>query len=250
MVYVISSKDFEIRFYINMITQIINWKTLFVLVEHRFQQLFSHITTVSGCDEAKLTFLVLLRWSIMAQTLILILGRPVLALPRKSECQASTILTTLVYRGPGSNPWPPIPRSRHSTDWPTEADKTGRRLYTPAGNVFIVQYINRDEEVTLVDHSIPTTSRDRTKKEQNNGEKKKNNDTSTYIMVYTILQAALLNSVQWPLQLGFCIIFLPLRDKVCVLTESFSYYFWYRENTRPYCCNIHNGLVYCFIKHT
>ena len=51
MVYVISSKDFEIGFDIIMITQIINWKiSLFALVERRFQQLFSHITTVSGCD--------------------------------------------------------------------------------------------------------------------------------------------------------------------------------------------------------
>ena len=38
MVYVISSKDFEIRFNIIMITQIINWKfCLFVLIERRFQ---------------------------------------------------------------------------------------------------------------------------------------------------------------------------------------------------------------------
>ena len=38
MVYVISSKDFEIRFNIIMITQIINWEfCLFVLFERRFQ---------------------------------------------------------------------------------------------------------------------------------------------------------------------------------------------------------------------
>ena len=78
-----------------------------------------------------------------------------------SECQASTILTTLVYHGPG----PPIPRSRHSTDWPPGAGKNRRRFTTPAGNVFIVQYINRGEGATLADHSIPTTARDRTKKE-------------------------------------------------------------------------------------
>ena len=69
--------------------------------------------------------------------IILILGRPVLALPRKSECQASTILTTLVYRGPGLN-------SHH------------------------ILFLGAD----------------------------KNNNTPTYTMVYTIFQAALLNSVQ------------------------------------------------------
>ena len=129
---------------------------LSVLVERRFQQLFSHITTMSGCDRkqcslfgtASLKYHGPDTWhDTTSSHIILTLGRPVLALPRKSECQASTILTSLVCHGPGSNPWPPIPRSRLSTDWPTEAGKTGRRLYTPAGNVFIVQYINRDEEV-------------------------------------------------------------------------------------------------------
>ena len=33
----------------------------------------------------------------------------------------STILTTLVCHSPGSNPWPPVPRSRHSTEWATGA---------------------------------------------------------------------------------------------------------------------------------
>ena len=53
--------------------------------------------------------------------IILTLGRPVLALPRKSECQARSsyyhFLTTLVCRGPGSNPWLPVPRNGHSTNW-------------------------------------------------------------------------------------------------------------------------------------
>ena len=43
--------------------------------------------------------------------IILTLGRPVLALPCKSECQARSsqycFLTTLVCHGPGSKPWPP-----------------------------------------------------------------------------------------------------------------------------------------------
>ena len=129
---------------------------LFVLVDRRFQQLFSHITTVSGCDRKQCSLFgtALLKhhcpdtWhDTISSHIILILGRPVLALPRKSECQVSTILTTLVYHGPGSNPWPPIPQSRHSTDWPTEAGKTGKKTLYSSGNVFIVQYINRDEEV-------------------------------------------------------------------------------------------------------
>ena len=50
--------------------------------------------------------------------IILTLGRPDLALPRKSwvpsEEQLVPFLTTLVCRGQGSNPWPPIPRSGHA----------------------------------------------------------------------------------------------------------------------------------------
>ena len=65
-----------------------------------------------------------------------------------SECQASTILTTLVDRGPGLN-------SCHlfflgADTLPTGLlgpVKTRRRPHTLAGNVFIVQYINRDEAV-------------------------------------------------------------------------------------------------------
>ena len=52
--------------------------------------------------------------------IILTMGRPVLALPHKSECQARKFSAIfLVYRTPGSNTWPPIPRSGHSTDWAT-----------------------------------------------------------------------------------------------------------------------------------
>ena len=156
MDYVISSKDFEIRFNINMITQIINWKICLFLLNVAFNNcsVISRQCLVAIGSNAHFFSTASLKYhgpdtwhDTKSSHIILIRGRPVLALPRKSECQASTILTTLVYRGPGSNPWPPIPRSRHSTDWPTEAGKTGRRLYTPAGNVFIVQYINRDEEV-------------------------------------------------------------------------------------------------------
>ena len=156
MVYVISSKDFEIRFNINMITQIINWKICLFLLNVAFNNcsVISRQCLVATGSNAHFFSTASLKYhgpdtwhDTTSSHTILILGRPVLALPRKSECQASTILTTLVYHGPGSNPWPPIPWSRHSTDWPTEASKTGRRLYTPAGNVFIVQYINRDEEV-------------------------------------------------------------------------------------------------------
>ena len=53
--------------------------------------------------------------------IILSLGRPVLALPSKSEEQLVPFLTTLVCRGPGSNPWPPVPGSGHSTNWAIRA---------------------------------------------------------------------------------------------------------------------------------
>ena len=52
--------------------------------------------------------------------IILTLGQPVLALPRKSrvpsEEQLVPFFTTLECGGPGSNPWPPVPQSRHSTE--------------------------------------------------------------------------------------------------------------------------------------
>ena len=35
---------------------------------------------------------------------------------------------SLVCRGPGSNPWPPVPRSGHSTTWATGAGKKNRKL--------------------------------------------------------------------------------------------------------------------------
>ena len=34
-----------------------------------------------------------------------------------SEEQLVPFFTTLVCRGPGSNPWPPVPQSGHSTNW-------------------------------------------------------------------------------------------------------------------------------------
>ena len=56
--------------------------------------------------------------------IILTMGRPVLALTRKSECQARNSYTTVNDFGmlqPGLNPWPPVPRSGHTTDWATGA---------------------------------------------------------------------------------------------------------------------------------
>ena len=104
---------------------------LFVRVLCRFQQFFSHITMVSGCDRelsahfysaASLKYHVPDTWHNTTPChIILTLGRPVLALPRKSwvpsEEQLVPFLTTLVRRGPGSNPGPPVPQSGHSTYW-------------------------------------------------------------------------------------------------------------------------------------
>ena len=71
---------------------------LFIRVLRRFQQFFSHITTVSGCDRelsahfysaAPSKYQALDTWHDTTPShIILTLGRPVLALPRKSECQA------------------------------------------------------------------------------------------------------------------------------------------------------------------
>ena len=43
--------------------------------------------------------------------IILTLGRPVLALPRKSECQAAASTIFNDWSDLGSNPWPPVPQS-------------------------------------------------------------------------------------------------------------------------------------------
>ena len=71
---------------------------LFVRVLRRFQQFFSHITTVSGCDRelnahfycaASLKYHAPDTWHDTTPShIIQTLGQPVLALPRKSECQA------------------------------------------------------------------------------------------------------------------------------------------------------------------
>ena len=71
-----------------------------IRVKHHFQQFFSHIMTVSGYggelnahfySAASLKYHVPDTWHDTTPshiTCILTLGRPVLALPRKSECQA------------------------------------------------------------------------------------------------------------------------------------------------------------------
>ena len=71
---------------------------LFVLVWCRFQQFVSHITTVSGCDRelnahfysaASLKYHAPDTWhDTTSSHIILTLGRPVLAPPHKSKCQA------------------------------------------------------------------------------------------------------------------------------------------------------------------
>ena len=72
---------------------------LFVRVLRRFPHFFSHITTVSGCDRelnahfytaASRKYHAPDTWhDITPSHIILTLGRPVLALPRKSECQTN-----------------------------------------------------------------------------------------------------------------------------------------------------------------
>ena len=99
----------------------------------------SYITMVSGCDReqnahfysaASLKYHALDTWhDTTLSHIILTLGRPVLALPRKSKCQARCSwyhFLRLKYVA-GSNPRPPVPRSRHSTNWATGA---GKRYYT------------------------------------------------------------------------------------------------------------------------
>ena len=93
-----------------------------------FNVVFNHFSVISrrclvATGSSMLTFIVLPHWSIMPQTLDMLhtqSGRPVLALPRKSE-QLVTFLTTLVCRGPGKDPWPPVPRRGHSTLWAARA---------------------------------------------------------------------------------------------------------------------------------
>ena len=79
---------------------------------------FSHITTVSGCDRelnahfysaASLQYHAPDTWHDTTPSHI------ILTLP--SEEQLVPFFTTLVCRSPGSNPWPPVPRSGHSTNW-------------------------------------------------------------------------------------------------------------------------------------
>ena len=72
---------------------------LFVRVLRRFPHYFSHITTVSGCDRelnahfytaASRKYHAPDTWhNTTPSHIILSLGRPVLALPRKSECQTN-----------------------------------------------------------------------------------------------------------------------------------------------------------------
>ena len=109
---------------------------MLLLLFVQVQQFFSHITTVSGCDQelnvhfysaASLKYHDSDTWhDTTSSHNILTLGRPVLALTGKSEVpseeQQVPFLTTLICRSPRSNTWPPVPRSEHSTDWPTRAD--------------------------------------------------------------------------------------------------------------------------------
>ena len=97
---------------------------------------------MSGCDRelnahfysaASLKYHVPDTWhDTIPSHIILTLGRPVLALPPKvwvpSEEQLVPFFTTLVCRGSGSNPWPSIPRSGHSTELPGPVEERGINL--------------------------------------------------------------------------------------------------------------------------
>ena len=93
---------------------------MYILVYRRFQQFFSHITTVSGCDSecnAHFNIAVSLKYCcLISQTLNMIphpdtlswhwmdQSTPLVWVP--SEKQLVPFFTTLVCHGPGSNPWP------------------------------------------------------------------------------------------------------------------------------------------------
>ena len=78
--------------------QIIKQKTWHLQLRLEFQQFFNHITTVSGCDRERNAHFYSAsslkyhapdtRYDTTHSHIILTLGRPFLALPRKSECQA------------------------------------------------------------------------------------------------------------------------------------------------------------------
>ena len=54
-----------------------------------------------------------------------------------SDEQLVLFLTSLVCRGPGLNPWPPVPRSGHSTTWATGAGKKNYKLMDLVHECFI-----------------------------------------------------------------------------------------------------------------
>ena len=108
----------------------------------RFQQFFSHIMTVSGCDRelnahldsaASLKYHAPGTWYDTTPSHIsLTLGWPVLALVWvPSEEQLVPFLMALVCHGPGLNLWPPVPRSGHSTYWAIEAGLPHEETFGP-----------------------------------------------------------------------------------------------------------------------
>ena len=97
-----------------------------------FNVAFNNFSVISrrclvATGSSLLTFIVLPHWSIMSQTLDMIphpvtlswhwvdQSTPYVWVP--SEEQLVPFFTTLVCRGPGLNPWPPVPLSGHSTNW-------------------------------------------------------------------------------------------------------------------------------------
>ena len=88
----------------------------------RFNITFNNFSVISRwclaeTESSMLIFIVLPHWSIMSQTHDMIPHPATLSWHWVD--QLVPFLTTLACHRPGSNPWPPVPWSRHSTDWTT-----------------------------------------------------------------------------------------------------------------------------------
>ena len=105
--------------------------------------------------------------------IILTLGRPVLALPLSLSAKrgaASTIFTTLVCRGPGSNPWPPVPQRGHSTHWAIGAGKSESENPYDSSDTQLIKIQRCKFHSTIIWLTPPTPSCHRIKQDQGKGQ--------------------------------------------------------------------------------